>query len=183
MSISAEEILDFWFVKSSPVQWFQKSELFDTEIKNRFSGIFNQAMSGVCDDWMSTPRGSLALTIVLDQFSRNMFRGTPKAFEADPKARQVAEQTIDKGFDQQLSTQERFFIYLPFEHSENLEDQRRSVALFAEMKEQEPVGYDYALRHLDVIERFGRFPHRNEILGRTSTAEELEYLAQPGAGF
>src|SRR5690606_35231277 len=121
--------------------------------------------------------------VVLDQFPRNMFRGSAKSFATDGKALLIAKQTVSKGFDLLVPPEKRRFIYLPYEHSEAMNDQKKSVELFARLKAEDPIGYEYALRHHEVIEKFGRFPHRNAVLGRESTPEEEEYLAQPGAGF
>ena len=178
-----KEILDFWFIETQPQQWFQVSEDFDQTILERFEEPYNMAASGQFDDWQNSADGALALCILLDQMPRNMFRGTPKAFATDKKALVVSKYAISKGLDQVLSPQKKRFLYLPFEHSENINDQHRSVELYEKTKEDDPLGYDYAVRHFKVIEQFGRFPHRNQILGRDNTPEEEEYLAQPGAGF
>ncbi|HPD82364.1 MAG: DUF924 family protein [Alphaproteobacteria bacterium] len=178
-----KEVLDFWFVETQPAQWFQVNEEFDQTIRDRFSEPYQMASRGEFDEWQKNADGALALCILLDQMPRNMFRKTPKAFETDKKALVISKYAISKGLDQVLSPQKRRFLYLPFEHSENLNDQRRSVELFEKMKEDDPLGYDYAVRHLKVIEEYGRFPHRNKILGRTDTPEEQQYLAQPNAGF
>lgn len=183
MKDSRAEILDFWFVETAPVQWFQKSEVFDDMIRERFMSLYDMAKDGFYDGWMQDADGFLALCILLDQFPRNMFRDSPRAFESDEKARGVAGKAIALGLDKVVLQPKRRFVYLPFEHSENIEDQKRSVELFETMKDEDPLGYEYALRHAQVIEKFGRFPHRNAILGRESTPEELEYLSQPGAGF
>lgn len=178
-----KDILNFWFVETQPAQWFQVNEEFDAAIKARFFEPYEMAARGEFDEWQKNADGALALCILLDQMPRNMFRNTPKAFETDKKALVIAKFAISKGLDQVLSAQKRRFVYLPFEHSENLNDQRRAVELFEKMKEDDPLGYDYALRHLKVIEDYGRFPHRNKILGRENTPDEEEYLAQPNAGF
>jgi uncharacterized protein (DUF924 family) len=183
MKDTCREVLDFWFVQSSPSQWFQKNQLFDDLIIDQFSEVYKLARDGLCDSWASDVDGALALILVLDQFPRNMFRGKPESFATDAKALDVAKQSIDKGFDQIVTPPKRRFFYLPFEHSEDVEDQKACVAFFEAMKEDDPLGYDYALRHLRVIEQFGRFPHRNSILGRTSTVAELDYLSRDGAGF
>lgn len=177
------EVLKFWFEETIPAQWFQKNDAFDTEVRERFLVTYDMAAKDLCTDWGRDADGSLALCIVLDQFPRNMFRGTPKAFETDAKALLVARAAIQKGFDLLHSPIKRRFLYLPFEHSEVLADQKRSVDLFKGMKDTDPLGYEYALKHYEVIEKFGRFPHRNTILGRESTEEELKYLNLPGAGF
>lgn len=178
-----KEILDFWFVETQPKQWFQVNADFDESIKARFEDAYNKAASGQYDDWQSDAYGALALCILLDQMPRNMFRDTPKAFATDKKALIVSKFAVSKGLDQVHSAQKRRFLYLPFEHSENLNDQRRAVELFEKIKDDDPLGYDYAVRHFEVIEKYGRFPHRNKILNRDNTAEEEEYLAQEGAGF
>lgn len=183
MRDSKREVLHFWFKETQPQQWFQKNEQFDEQIKERFLSVYELARSGLCDSWKDSAEGCLALCIVLDQFPRNMFRNTPDMFATDMKALLVAKHAIASGYDQLLKPEERRFIYLPFEHSENLNDQKKAVSLFEVMKKEDPMGYDYALRHLEVIEKYGRFPHRNEILGRDSSPEEEEYLAQSGAGF
>ncbi|HPF78573.1 MAG TPA: DUF924 family protein [Alphaproteobacteria bacterium] len=178
-----KDILDFWFVETQPAQWFQVNEDFDNLIRDRFAEPYEMGARGEFDNWQNSADGALALCILLDQMPRNMFRGTPKAFATDKKALVIAKYALSKGLDQVLSAQKRRFVYLPFEHSENINDQRRCVELFEKMKDDDPLGYDYALRHLKVIEKFDRFPHRNKILGRDNTPEEEEYLAQPGAGF
>ena len=183
MRDSQADILAFWFEETQPQQWFQTNPDFDALIRDRFSGAYDKAKSGILDDWRKDADGCLALCILLDQFPRNMFRGTPQAFATDAKALVVAKYAISKGFDQVLPPVKRRFIYLPYEHSENLSDQRKCVELFEKMTKDDPLGYDYAVRHLKVIEAYGRFPHRNKILGRMSTPDEEEYLARPGAGF
>lgn len=183
MKDTQSEILSFWFEETKPVQWFQKNDDFDDMIMVRFEGDYDLAVKGIYDHWQESAEGALALCILLDQFPRNMFRDTPKAFETDNRALAVAKYAVGKSFDTVLPAVQRSFLYLPFEHSEDLQEQKTSVALFEKMKEINPMGYDYAKRHYDVIEQFGRFPHRNQILGRASTDEERVYLAQPGAGF
>ena len=183
MKNSQEEILNFWFVETKPSQWFQKNPDFDAEIFNRFSGIYEWAQDGLCDSWMRTADGCLALCILLDQFPRNMFRGKPESFKTDSKALFVAKMACGKGYDQILPIIKRRFLYLPFEHAESFDEQKRSLTLFESIKQEDPTGYEYALRHYTVIERFGRFPHRNEILGRQSTNDELEFLKLPNSSF
>ena len=178
-----KDILDFWFEETQPAQWFQVNEDFDNVIRERFGDAYESAKSGQFDDWQNNADGALALCILLDQMPRNMFRGTPQAFVTDNKALIVSKFAISKGLDVVLPLPKRRFLYLPFEHSENMNDQRRSVELFEKNKDDDPLGYDYAVRHLNVIEKYGRFPHRNKILGRDNTPEEEEYLAQPDAGF
>lgn len=183
MRDTKQEVLRFWFEESQPQQWFQVNESFDREIRERFLTTYEMAADDLCRPWAKDAEGALALCIVLDQFPRNIFRNSPMAYATDHKALLVAKEAIHKGFDQILTPMKRRFLYLPFEHSEELQDQVRSVKLFESMKKEDPIGYEYALRHKEVIERFGRFPHRNIDLGRASTPEELTYLNQPGAGF
>ncbi len=183
MKDSQREVLDFWFVETAPVQWFQKNTVFDDMIRDRFLPLYDMAKGGFCDGWTRDADGCLALCLILDQFPRNMFRADPKSFETDAKALSIARDAISKGFDQVLAPVKRRFLYLPFEHSEKLEDQKESVALYENMKDEDPLGYEYALRHFRVIEKFGRFPHRNAVLGRANTDEERDYLSHPDAGF
>lgn len=177
------EILSFWFGEVTPAQWFQSNPDFDAEVRRRFARDHRMALDGIYDGWMEDVDGALALTILFDQFPRNMYRGQAAAYGTDPQARDVASHALDKRFDVLVPPLKRRFFYLPFEHSEDMADQDRSVALFAAMKDADPVAYDYALRHREVISRFGRFPHRNLAMGRTSSADELTYLAEPNAGF
>jgi uncharacterized protein (DUF924 family) len=170
----ADEILEFWF-GSEPSEfrevWFKKDGQFDREIRGRFLEDYERAVNGEYDDWEKTARGSLALILIFDQFPRNMFRDSARAFATDPQARHVAAHTVSGGFDVQLSAAERLFVYLPFEHSESLEDQRRSVELFAGLEREAPDSdvLRYAVRHWETIDRFGRFPYRNAALGRQKT--------------
>ena len=184
--ITSESVLDFWFA-GDPLTpravWFEQDDAFDAACHG-FAAARDAARAGTLDHWADTPRGGLALLILLDQISRNLYRGQAEAFAADVRARAIARQMIARGFDLVLTRVERGFVYLPFEHSEDLADQEESVRLFAALRaEAEDDGLDYALRHRDVIRRFGRFPHRNAALGRVSTAAEAAYLATPGAGF
>ncbi|MGB3494457.1 MAG: DUF924 family protein [Elainellaceae cyanobacterium] len=188
-------VLTFWFGDPSVENvsygvrknlWFRKDESTDREIRDRFFDTYERAGSGQLHDWRLTCEGRLALTIVCDQFPRNMFRGTAQAFATDPFARALVKEAIALGDDQALPAEQRVFLYMPLEHSENLDDQGKSVALFQALAEANPDladTYDYALRHQAVIARFGRFPHRNAALGRVSTAEEIEFLQQPGSSF
>ena len=188
----AQEILDFWFGKSnspefgkSQKKWFEKNVDFDSEVRSRFLSQYELAVSGQLDSWQDSAQECLALIIILDQFSRNMFRGTSQAFATDSKALIAADRAVKNKFDRSLLAVQRWFLYLPFEHSENIEHQQKSVELFSQLggdSENEMV-IDYARRHLEIIERFGRFPHRNQILGRETTPEEAEFLKQPGSGF
>ena len=183
MKNSAADVLTFWFEDTKTQQWFQVNPDFDAKIRDEFEDLYKAAREGLCEDWKNDPDGCLALCLVLDQFPRNMYRDTPQAFATDKQALLIAKHAISKGFDQVLKPIKRRFIYLPYEHSENINDQRTCVELFESMKDEDPLGYEYAVKHLRVIEKFNRFPHRNSILGRDNTSEEDEYLAQPGAGF
>jgi uncharacterized protein (DUF924 family) len=182
----AIDVLQFWFADGPATDrkvWFETDVAFDTACAD-FSAARDLAKTGALDAWAETPKGGLALIILLDQFSRNLHRGTAEAFAADTKARSIARAMLARGFDQALTTVERMFVYLPFEHSEDLADQDLSVRLFAALDAAAGDDvHDYAERHRDVIRRFGRFPHRNAALGRANTPEEDAYLAEPGAGF
>ncbi len=177
------EVLKFWFEEIMPVQWFQKNDSFDQEVAERFMVTYEMARKDICSDWTKDADGVLALCLLLDQFPRNMFRNSPKAFATDDKALLIAKEGLHRGFDTILSPVKRKFIYIPFMHSENIIEQKRCVSLFEKMKDDDPMSYEYALKHLEVIEKFGRFPHRNSVLGRKSSDEELNYLKLPGAGF
>ncbi len=183
MRDAKSEILQFWFEETKPAQWFQKNPDFDSEITARFEPDYNMAVVNIYDGWMDTGKGCLALIILLDQFPRNMFRDTPKMFATDHKALEVAKHVVEKKFDLMMTLHEKVFTYLPFEHSENLDDQKTSLNLFKPTKDDDTTFYNYAVRHYDVIKKFGRFPHRNAILERQNTKLEDEYLAQPDSGF
>jgi uncharacterized protein (DUF924 family) len=187
-----QEILNFWFGHPESPEygkrreiWFQKDTNFDQEIRSRFLADYQLAATGTYDIWQTQPTSCLALIILLDQFPRNLFRGEPEAFATDFKALTAAEVAVKNGFDQQLVPVQRWFIYLPFEHSEKIEHQRQCIELFDQLKDDPESAHaiDYAYRHLEIIEKFGRFPHRNAILGRPSTPEELEFLKQEGSSF
>lgn len=183
MKDSQKDILDFWFEETSPQQWFQINPEFDAALAERFSEAYEKARDGLLDDWRQNADGCLALCLLIDQFPRNMFRQSKQAYATDSKALVVAKYAVSKGFDQVLPPVKRRFLYLPYEHSENLNDQRSCLAFFEKMKKEDPLSYDYALRHFQVIEEYGRFPHRNKILERMNTPEEEEYLARPDSGF
>ena len=195
-----QDVLAFWLgaypvtndaMQRVQAQWFQKNDAFDQALRDRFLPTIEATLAGQLSDWANSDDGWLALLIVLDQFTRNSFRGQPKSFAGDPLALKVAQDGIAAGRDQHVLPLARPFCYLPLEHAEDRALQQRSVALFdalAKAPDAQPAAYfantlDYAHKHQDVIERFGRFPHRNAILGRDSTPDELAYLAQPGAGF
>jgi uncharacterized protein (DUF924 family) len=186
------EVLEFWFgAPDSPefgrprAAWFTKSAEFDALIRDRFLAAHEAAAAGTLDGWGARPLGALALVIALDQFPRNMFRGTPRSFEADGRALALARRVVAQGFDACLLPVQRWFAYLPFEHAEDLAMQRESLRLFEGLAgDSAGAGtFAYAMRHYAVIERFGRFPHRNAILGRESTPEELAFLARPGSSY
>jgi uncharacterized protein (DUF924 family) len=174
------EVLDFWFGELGEAHWFDRSDRTDEIIRARFLALHVRLAMGDGVD-VTGPRSLLAVVVTLDQFPRNMFRGTPRAFATDPIARRLARQAIARGFDLLMTPEERLFVYLPFEHSEDREDQALSVQLTSQLGREEWTRY--ALAHQAVIDRFGRFPHRNAILGRSSTAEELALLDTPGGSF
>ena len=176
MRDTKQEIIYFWFEETEPQLWFQSHKELDDEISDRFGATYEMADDGLCNSWSIDADGCLALIILLDQFPRHMFRGTPQAFASDEKALLIAKQALHKGFDQVLDVVKRGFLYIPFQHSEKLEDQKRSVELYGTMKDENLTGHIYAQRHYKPIELFGRFPHRNKILGRESTEEEIEFL-------
>jgi uncharacterized protein (DUF924 family) len=175
-------VLEFWFADAARAKWFAKDAAFDAEIHACFGATQAAAVAGALGQWEETPDAALALVILLDQFPRNMFRGRPAAFASDALALGVARRAIARDFDQRIAPERRSFFYLPFEHSEDLADQERSVELFA-TRTSDARGQDYARRHYDIVHRFGRFPHRNQILGRTSTAAEEAFLKGPGSSF
>jgi uncharacterized protein (DUF924 family) len=171
---SYTDIIEFWFSPRVEKLWFNSTGEFDQVIVSRFLSVFEAASSGKLTAWETTPLGALALVIVLDQFPLNMFRGQARSFSAEAQARRVADQAIRQGFDEQLEDAQKAFLYLPFMHSESLADQARSLALYEKAGLRDNL--KYARHHHDIVKRFGRFPHRNKILGRESTAEELDYL-------
>jgi uncharacterized protein (DUF924 family) len=194
MNMQAQDVLDFWFgapgsgaYGQKRREWFVKNDAFDDEIRTRFGDIVGQALSGGLKDWDAQgPEGVLARILVLDQFTRNAYRNTPASFAGDALALAAARGLVERGADRELSPLQRVFVYLPFEHAEDAAMQARAVELFTQLASDQP-GFednlDYAHRHRGVIARFGRFPHRNEILGRVSTPEETEFLRQPGSRF
>jgi uncharacterized protein (DUF924 family) len=179
-------ILDFWFEGDPSVdrkKWFEKEPDFDAACAD-FTSAVRDARHGSFDHWAATSDGALALIILLDQLSRNVFHGTAEAFAADPHAREIARAAITAGFDKTMTPCERMFLYLPFEHAEILDDQNESVRLFETLRDALGAKtIEFAYQHRDTIRRFGRFPHRNAALGRVNTPEEEDYLAQLGAGF
>jgi uncharacterized protein (DUF924 family) len=180
---SIDDVLQFWFEDIEHSRWFRKDPEFDRELERRFGDLLARARDGQLDHWCETARGQLAVIVVLDQFSRNIFRGTPAAFAADPIALELTLDGIRKGFDLELTLEQRSFFYLPLRHAEDLELQQLGLAKTRELND---AGYGtdkYALNHLAIIERFGRFPHRNSVLGRPDTADEAAYLSDGTAGF
>jgi uncharacterized protein (DUF924 family) len=186
-----EQILDFWFHPDEsvygklPYVWFLKNDKFDEVLRTRFLADYELASSGQLNHWQNSPRSCLALILLLDQLPRNLFRGQPQAFATDNQALKIASYAINNNFDQQLDYIERWFIYLPFEHSENLEDQHRCVELFQQLSHDPNSAQtiSFAERHLEIIKRFGRFPHRNQIIGRTTTPEEAQFLKEANSSF
>ena len=196
-----EQVLDFWFGDcgadgsldpARQKMWFGDGRKYDAEIRERFGATHQRACRGELDvDWCKTPQGRMALVILLDQLSRHIHRGTPRAFAQDPAAQRIAVAGVDDKTDLDLIPAQRSFFYLPFEHAENLELQEIGVRRFEELARAVAAQYrkeygsflDYARRHRDIISRFGRFPHRNTILDRASTPEEVEFLKQPGSSF
>jgi uncharacterized protein (DUF924 family) len=187
---SAEDVLDFWFGSkgsrgAARPEWFRKDEKFDAQIRDRFGELHARASRRELDEWRGGTESMLALVVVLDQFSRNLFRDDPRAFAQDAYARECCREAIARGDESKLMPCERMFLYMPFEHSEDIADQRyaidrmRSLEAFPETKDLT----QWAEKHETIIRRFGRFPHRNATLGRASTAEELEFLKQPGSRF
>ena len=189
----ATEVLEFWFGAPGSAsdgrpraEWFRRSDAFDRLIERRFMASIEQALAGGLRDWDAEPETALARILLLDQFTRNVFRDTPRAFAGDALALAAARELVESGRDTALSPLQRAFAYLPFEHAEDLGAQDEAVRLFgllAAGRDDLAGMLDYAERHRAVIARFGRFPHRNEVLGRTSTAEELAFLQQPGSRF
>jgi len=184
----ARALLDFWFgAPGSPEHgsfrelWFQKSDAFDAEVRDRFGALYDRARAGDLDGWAGSPKGALALILLLDQAPRNVHRGTPEAFATDAKALETAKQALRDGRDTALVPVERLFLYMPFQHSEDVVEQERSLALYDRLGIEG--AQKSAHRHHEIIARFGRFPHRNDVLGRTSSDEEKAFLLEPNSSF
>jgi uncharacterized protein (DUF924 family) len=185
------EVLEFWFSEQARPLWFERNAAFDEEIRGRFGATVAAACLGDLSYWVRAVDSSLALVLLLDQFPRNIHRGTLRAFAGDAHARATANTAIDRGFDRRAPLDRRVFFYLPFEHSEDPKDQARSVALFRRWAEEHRGAareraleqMNYVLRHQEIVERFGRFPHRNTVLGRESTPEEVAFLQEPNSSF
>jgi uncharacterized protein (DUF924 family) len=189
----ADAVIEFWFGAPGSADygqarkaWFQKDDAFDGEIRERFGALIERALRGELEAWASPAPSALAQVLLLDQFTRNAFRGSPRAFAGDPRALAAASGMVGLRQDEELATFMRGFVYLPYEHAEGLAMQDEAIRLLTRLAAADPEQQsmlDYAYRHRAIIERFGRFPHRNAILGRLSTAEEIAFLKQPGSGF
>ena len=194
MHAAAADVLEFWFGAPAGDQaggherpeWFRKDPHFDALIHERFSALIESALGGGLTDWMSDGRTALARIVLLDQFTRNVFRDTPRAFAGDALALAAAREMVARGQDLALTPMQRGFAYLPFEHAEDLVAQREGLMHFAVLAWQHPSRastFEWALKHYDIVVRFGRYPHRNAVLGRVSSAAELAFLQQPGSSF
>jgi uncharacterized protein (DUF924 family) len=192
--MDAASILDYWLgpeagrddpPRAISQRWFDKSAELDAFIEREFGSAVVRAASGELDTWAATARGRLSLVILLDQLTRNIHRGSGRMFEHDPKAVALTKAGLELGHDRELKAAERQFLYMPLMHSERLEDQKQSVALFEALAQDAPSidSRKWARRHMEIVARFGRFPHRNALLGRASTPEEIEFLSQPGSAF
>jgi uncharacterized protein (DUF924 family) len=178
-AITHKNIIDFWFAESTKKLWFNSTTEFDEYIRLKYQALWKQASEGQLESWQNTPLGALALVIILDQFPLNMFRGTAKSYATESHAIIISRAAISNNFDKELSVIQLPFLFMPLMHSEKLDDQNYSVYLFEQAKLDNNIRY--AKHHRNIIERYGRFPHRNDILGRTNTAKELEYLTSPQA--
>ncbi len=178
--MSWQTVINFWFEQIKPKQWWIKDPEFDQLLCDNYLGLHKQANAGELFHWRQTPVGRLAEIIVLDQFSRNIFRDTPQAFASDPLALALSQMAIETGDDLKLSDLERQFLYMPFMHSESKQIHQEAVKLFKQIPEH---GYEFELKHKVIIDRFGRYPHRNAILDRQSTPEEITFLNEPGSSF
>ena len=179
---NADSVLKFWFEDCTPANWFQKDAAFDAKLKDKFEPLIIRAMAGQLDDWSKEPKGCLALILLLDQFTRNIYRDTPRAFSGDEFALVLSLRAVSEGWVESAeSAAERQFFLMPMMHSEDIDIQDKSLDLFK--KHTNDHVYDYAIKHRDIVARFGHFPHRNAILGRPSTDEEVQFLTQPGSSF
>ena len=179
--MNSNDVLDFWFNQLQPADWWKKSTELDATIQKRFGELHRQASQGELFAWRNEPKSSLAEIIVLDQFSRNIFRDSAEAFAQDPQALTLSQHAIAKGFDQKLEQAERQFLYMPYMHSESVVIHEEAVKLYSAL--EDGYGHEFELKHKVIIDRFGRYPHRNQVLGRESTQEEQEFLKQPGSSF
>ena len=176
-----QTVLDFWFSAETQPYWFAKSDAFDQQLRNQFLDTLEQARQAELWSWRENAEGRLAEIIVLDQFSRNLYRDCPASFAQDPMALALAQETIQRGLDQNLRPEQRSFLYMPFMHSESKIIHEQALKLFEDLGN--PINLDFEKKHKVIIDRFGRYPHRNEILGRESTVEEIEFLTQPNSSF
>ena len=197
METTCQRILSFWFgtsadeTKESAARWWKKDPVFDQTIRTEFEADLLRAMRGELDPWLEEPESSLAFVVLLDQFSRNMYRDTPEAFAQDDRALAATLKGMERGFDARLLPLRRYFFYMPMMHAEDRAVQRRSVEVFEKLAQEKDTGFDgmlrgavdYARRHREIVERFGRFPHRNSILERTTTGDESAFLLTPGSSF
>ena len=176
-----ENIIDFWFSERVKPLWFKKSAEFDREIRQRFSDLYQLAKTGALNNWRDCAPDALALIIILDQFPRNMFRNKPQAFATDGMAVELTKHAIANNYQQSLTIEQQVFLYMPLMHSESKADQALCIELFEELGKEDNL--KFAIKHQEIIDRFGRFPHRNQVLGRESTVAEREFLTQPGSSF
>ncbi|GFR95555.1 membrane protein [Elysia marginata] len=179
--MESSDIITFWFEEIAPRQWFVKDSDFDEQIRQRFSDVHQAATRCELSPWRETPEGRLAEVIILDQFSRNLYRDTAQAFASDSLALALAQEAVSNGHDKALTPHQKAFLYMPWMHSESAVIHHEAVALFSQPGLED--NYQFELRHKAIIDRFGRYPHRNALLGRQSTPEELEFLQQPGSSF
>ncbi|MFC0062065.1 DUF924 family protein [Vibrio inusitatus] len=181
MTPSYDDVLIFWFEELQPNDWFRSSAELDQQIKQRFGELHSKACRCELVEWRQSPQGRLAEIIVLDQFSRNLFRDSPRAFASDPLALALAQEAVSLDDDSKLSSQQRSFVYMPYMHSESLLIHEHGLQLFTQSGLTQNV--EFHLKHTAILERFGRYPHRNIVLGRESTSEEVLFLTQPGSSF
>ena len=179
MQTTPADILVFWFSEKVKPLWFNSTPEFDTQLKERYADIYHAALNGQLSEWQQTADGCVALVVILDQFPLNMYRGLPESFAGEARARDIVREAVSKGFDQQIPDEQKAFLYMPLMHSENIADQDLSVQLYEAAGLTENLRF--ANHHRDIVRRFGRFPHRNKILGRTSTQAELDYLSSKDA--
>jgi uncharacterized protein (DUF924 family) len=187
MNSLAADVLAFWFGTSAEARdvWFRKDAAFDAAIRDRFGAAVDAAIDGAFEEWCAEPRGAVACVLLLDQFTRNIYRDTPRAFAGDARALAIAQATVDAGGDNALSAYERWFLYMPFQHAEDPAAQQRSIALYTRLRDENGLAgpLEWAEKHAAIIRRFGRYPHRNAILGRPSTDDEIAFLEGPGSRF
>jgi len=179
MNISYQDIVDYWYSEQVKALWFNSNKAFDEELKERFEAVYQSAVNFELDHWKDEPQGALALAILFDQIPLNIYRDQPESFATEARAREVAAYAIDKGLDEKLTKEQKVFLYMPYMHSENLDDQETGIRLFEKAGLMENA--KYAKHHRAIVEKFGRFPHRNKILNRESSEVELEYLASDEA--